>query len=229
MFQSIFKNLKSWAIKIFLGLIALSFAAWGVGDIFRGNSDPTVASIGNIKVRASELVREYNRELEQLRRLSGGQIDAEQARALGIVESTLQQIINRASLDQHARSFSMGITDNIIASEIRMSPNFRNEEGSFDRRVFEYAIAQNSMDEESFIATLRGDIIRTHLLNSLVRGVKSPDAMTEAIKKFRAEQRVAEFVIIDSNDFTKPPTPSSQELTDFHRRNQEIFTKPEYI
>ena len=81
MFQSIFKNLKSWVIKIFLGLIALSFAAWGVGDIFRGNSDPTVASIGNIKVRASELVREYNRELEQLRRLSGGQIDAEQARA----------------------------------------------------------------------------------------------------------------------------------------------------
>ena len=48
MFQGILTNLKSWAIKIFLGLIALSFAVWGIGDIFRGNSDPIVASIGNI-------------------------------------------------------------------------------------------------------------------------------------------------------------------------------------
>ena len=228
MFQSIFKNLKSWAIKIFLGLIALSFAAWGVGDIFRGNSDPVVASIGNVKVRASELTREYRRELEQLRRLSGGEVDAEQARAFGIVEKTLQQIINRASLDEHARSFSMGIPDTVVALEIRSTPTFRNEEGNFDRRVFEYAIAQNSMDEESFIATLRGDIIRAHLLDSFITGIKPPSVMTEAVKQFRAEQRVADFVIIDSNDFTTPAPPNAQELTDFYQKNQQIFTKPEY-
>ena len=55
MFQSILSNLKSWAIKIFLGIIALSFAVWGVGDIFRSNSDPIVASIGDTNIRASEV------------------------------------------------------------------------------------------------------------------------------------------------------------------------------
>ncbi|MFP6716862.1 MAG: SurA N-terminal domain-containing protein, partial [Alphaproteobacteria bacterium] len=200
MFQRILTNLKSWAIKIFLGLIALSFAVWGVGDIFRGNSDPVVASIGNIKIRASELIREYDRELKQLREMSGGQIDAEQARAFGIVESALQQIINRASLDQHSGVFAMGVPDSLIAREIRSSPNFRNQAGEFDRRLFEYAIAQNSMDEESFIAALRSDITRTQLVNSLLTGIKSPNTMTEAIRKFRGELRSAEFIIIDGTE-----------------------------
>ena len=228
MFQSIFTNLKSWIIKIFLGLIALSFAAWGVGDIFRGNSDPVVASIGNVKVRASELTREYRQELERLRKISGGEVDAEQARALGIVERTLQQIINRASLDEQARSFSMRVPDTLVALEIRSTPTFRNQEGDFDRRMFEYAIAQNSMDEEGFIAALRGDITRAHLLDSLITGIKSPDVMTDAVEKFRAEQRVADFVIIDSNDVSTPASPNAQELTNFYQKNQRIFTKPEY-
>ena len=228
MFQRILTNLKSWAIKIFLGLIALSFAVWGVGDIFRGNSDPVVASIGNIKIRASELIREYDRELKQLREMSGGQIDAEQARAFGIVESALQQIINRVSLDQHSSVFAMGVPDSLIAREIRSSPNFRNQAGEFDRRLFEYAIAQNSMDEESFIAELRSDITRTQIINSLITGIKSPNTMTEAIWKFRGEQRSAEFVIIDGTEFTKSPTPNPQELDNFHRENQQMFTKPEY-
>ena len=228
MFQGILTNLKSWAIKIFLGLIALSFAVWGIGDIFRGNSDPIVASIGNVKIRASELIREYNRELEQLRQMSGGEIDAEQARAFGIVESTLQQLIIRTSLDLHIAAFAMGVPDNLIAREIRSSPNFRNQEGEFDRRLFKYAIAQNSMDEESFIAALRSDITRTQFVNSLIAGIKSPNTMTEAVRKFRGEQRLAEFVIIDGTEFTKSPTPNPQELANFHRANQQIFTKPEY-
>ena len=81
MLQNLFSNLKSLTIKLFLGLIALSFAVWGVGDIFQGGSDPIIATIGKTEITASQVAQTYNRELEQLRRLTNGQIDAEQARA----------------------------------------------------------------------------------------------------------------------------------------------------
>ena len=228
MFQRIFTNLRSLILKVFLGLIALSFAVWGVGDIFRSNSDPVVAAIGKIKIRASQVIREYNIELQQLREMSGGEIDAEQARALGIVENTLQQIINRASLDHQVDAFAMSIPDTLVAREIRSSPNFRNQEGDFDRRIFDYAIAQNSMDEQTFVATLRSDIVRAHLINSLITGIEAPDIMTNAVSQFRNEKRLADFVLIDGNAFTKTATPNFQELSDFHRENEQLFTKPEY-
>ena len=76
MLQNLFSNLKSLTIKLFLGLIALSFAVWGVGDIFQGGSDPIIATIGKTEITASQVAQTYNRELEQLRRLTNGQIDA---------------------------------------------------------------------------------------------------------------------------------------------------------
>ena len=114
MFQSLFSNLKSLLIKLFLGLIALSFAVWGIGDIFRGDSDPVIASIGKAEIRASQVAREYNKELEQLRRLTNGQITAEQARSFGIIENALQQLISQGALDQQIKEYRISASDRIL-------------------------------------------------------------------------------------------------------------------
>ena len=228
MFQSILSNLKSWAIKIFLGIIALSFAVWGVGDIFRSNSDPIVASIGDTNIRASEVSKGYSRELDKLRQMSGGEIDAEQARSLGVVESTLQNIINRASLDEQSRDLAMGVPDTLIAREIRSSSKFRNEAGDFDPRIFKYVVAQNGMDEETFIAMFRADILRTQLVDTLISGIRPPGSMIDAVSSFRGEKREAQLVIIDGKDLTGVPTPSESDLYTYHEANKKLFMEPEY-
>ena len=228
MFQSILSNLKSWAIKIFLGIIALSFAVWGVGDIFRSNSDPIVASIGDTNIRASEVSKGYSRELDKLRQMSGGAIDAEQARSLGVVESTLQNIINRASLDEQSRDLAMGVPDTLIAREIRSSSKFRNEAGDFDPRIFKYVVAQNGMDEETFIEMFRADILRTQLVDTLISGIRPPGSMIDAVSSFRGEKREAQLVIIDGKDLTGVPTPSESDLYTYHEANKKLFMEPEY-
>ena len=197
MLQNFFSNLKSLTIKLFLGLIALSFAVWGVGDIFQGGSDPTVATIGATDIKASQVAQSYNRELEQLRRLTNGQIDAEQARALGIVENTLQQLISKGAIDQQSREFRMSASDEVVAEEIRGSPNFQNEFGQFDKAIFQYSIAQSGMTEESFIEAVRNDIVRNQLVGSLLIGVKPPTALSEILYQHTKEERLASFVIID--------------------------------
>ena len=228
MFQSLFSNLKSLTIKLFLGVIALSFAVWGVGDIFRSGSDPTVAQIGKMDIKASQLARSYNRELDQLRRLTNGQIDAEQARALGIVENTLQQLINKGAIDLQSKEFRMAIPDNVVAEEIRRSPNFHNELGQFDRNIFEYSMIQNGMTEEDFVEAVRADIVRNQLVDSLLVGISPPKILARALARHETEKRSASFVIVGAESVAAVPQPSAAQIQEFYTANSQKFTSDSY-
>ncbi len=228
MFQSLFSNLKSLAVKVLLGVIALSFAFCGVGDSFRCSNDPVIASIGTIDITASQIARSYNRELEQLRRLTNGQIDAEQARAMGLVENTVQQLINKGAVDLQSKQFKLAASDRIVAEEIRNSSNFQNEFGEFDRNIFEYSIRQSGMTEESFVEAVRQDIVRDQLVDSLVTCIQPPRVLCKALAKYETERRSASLVIIDKEVVGEPPSPSLAEIQEFYNENSHRFMSKPY-
>ncbi len=45
---------------ILLGLIAISFAIWGIGDIFSGFGTSTVAKIGSTEIGVEQFRQSYN-------------------------------------------------------------------------------------------------------------------------------------------------------------------------
>src|SRR5436190_22449997 len=57
-----------------LGLIAVSFVIWGVGDIFRGFGRSTVAKIGSTEITIEQFRQIYTERLQQLSRQLGRHI-----------------------------------------------------------------------------------------------------------------------------------------------------------
>ena len=47
MLDAMRRSAGTWVVKIFLGVIVLSFAVWGIGDIFRVSPDSAVAEVGD--------------------------------------------------------------------------------------------------------------------------------------------------------------------------------------
>src|SRR5215813_4186752 len=66
MLQEMRKYTKSWVSSLFLGALALSFAVWGIADIFRGNADTTVFSVGSTSVPVEMFAREYHNQMRRL-------------------------------------------------------------------------------------------------------------------------------------------------------------------
>lgn len=221
-------TLKSWTVKIFLGIIALSFAVWGIGDIFRGGQDPSVASVGGVNIHASQLSRAYSREVERLRVASNGAIDAEQARAMGVVQRTLQSMISRKVFDLEAAGLGMTVDDATLRREIRENPAFVDDFGNFERTQFDYVLRQEGMTEPQYIADLRLDMARAHLIDSLIGGLDVPDALIEQIYGYRQERRVVEVVSVDGRDIADVPEPDEAAIEAYHRDNTARFTAPEY-
>src|SRR5438477_2409116 len=67
-------------MAVVLGLIAVSFAIWGIGDIFRGFGRSTVAKVGSTEITVDQFRQMYNDHLQQLGRQVGKPITPDQAR-----------------------------------------------------------------------------------------------------------------------------------------------------
>ena len=69
---------------IFFGAIIVSFAIWGIGDIFRATPASTVAEVGSTTITVEQVRSAYTNELQRLGRQFRTVISPEQARAFGL-------------------------------------------------------------------------------------------------------------------------------------------------
>src|ERR1041385_9487086 len=79
---------------VVLGTIAVSFAIWGIGDIFRGFGRSTVAKIGHTEITVEQFRALYNDRLQQYSRQFGRPISADQAPATGLDRTAIGDIFS---------------------------------------------------------------------------------------------------------------------------------------
>ena len=99
MLETIKNKINSIFSKIFLLILAASFALWGVGDIFSPSNNSSVATIGELDITADDFVKTYQRIISDLNNNTNGQITEEIAKSLGVPRQTLGQLINEKLID----------------------------------------------------------------------------------------------------------------------------------
>src|SRR6185436_7569794 len=129
MLRGIRKASANWlgraVMAVVLGLIAVSFAIWGIGDIFRGFGRSTVAKIGSTEITVDQFRQIYNDRLQQLGRQFGKPITPDQARLLRLDQQIAGQLVAESALDQRARQMRLSIADAEIARQIMSDANFK--------------------------------------------------------------------------------------------------------
>src|SRR5438270_1460665 len=80
-------------MAVVLGLIAVSFAIWGIGDIFRGFGRSTVAKIGAVEITVEQFRQVYNDRIQQLSRELGRPITPDQAKLLRLDQQLAGQMV----------------------------------------------------------------------------------------------------------------------------------------
>ena len=143
-------------MAVVLGMIVVSFAIWGIGDIFRGFGRSTVAKIGTTEISVEQFRQIYTDRLQQLGRQLGRPITPDQARALGFDRQIARPDRRRDAPSTSARA-SCGSTSRTRRSRARSptDPTFQGPTGQFDRARFEQMIRQAGYTEPRFIAEQR--------------------------------------------------------------------------
>lgn len=221
------KGAGSWIAKIFLAAVALSFVAWGIGDVFRGNSASTVADVGDKEVSYDQLYFAYT---EQTRGLTQQGINVEQGSELAnvLVEVVLNDLIDQALYDQEASSYGITVGKETIAAAIAANPAFQDQSGQFSAQIFPIALANLGMSEQQYIASLTRQLTSAQLLDSITTAPPLPDTLVNTLYKFRNEKRTAEIVVVPNTLFAEVVEPSETDLATFFEAHAADYRAPEY-
>ena len=210
------------------GMLIASFAVWGIGDIFRAPAQiRAVAEVGEQTIHQQDYARALNREINRVGRRFGTQLEIDQARALGIPDQVLSQLIGRALFDQKAAGMNMLVTDAQVRRLVHQEPAFQNALGEFDRSRFDQQLRNLGMGEGEYIQTLRRDITRQQIAGAVSEAVAAPRQLAEALYRYREERRVARVIVVPNDSITDLPAPDPAALEAFHKEFSESFMAPE--
>ena len=211
-----------------VGFLVISFAIWGIGDIFRGFGRSTVAKIGRTEITVEQFRTLYNDRLQQYSRQAGRAIGPEQARQLGLDRLVIGQVVSEILLDERARVLGLALSDAEVAKQITADPAFQGLNGQFDRARFEQVIRNAGFTEPRFVAEQRRRLLRRELAGTIASGLSAPKALVEAASRYENEQRSVEYVLLDRAQAGEIPPPAPEVLAKYFEERKNFFRAPEY-
>jgi len=120
MLRALRNKSQSFLFKIFLVLIVIGFAAWGVGDL-TGNRIPPVFKSNDFEISYEQIINDFNK----LRATNTGVIDVQTAIQNGFLNNVL--ISNKAKLiiNQESQYLDLDVPRLIIKKQISENDQFK--------------------------------------------------------------------------------------------------------
>lgn len=232
MLRGIQRATRNWLGRlvtgILLGMIAISFAIWGIGDIFKGFGSSRIAKIGGTEISVEQFRQQYNDRLQQLIRQLGRPIPSEQARSLGLHRSLLGQMLAEAAIDEEVRRLGLNIPNDVIAQRIRNDPVFRGFTGQFDRARFDAVIRQAGFTEARYVAEQKKVLLRQQVIKSLTGDLAAPATAVDIQDRYSNEQRALDYFVLGAAQAGEIADPAPEVLTKFFEERKGLFRAPEF-
>ena len=232
MLRGLNKASSTWLGKALMaavmGFLVISFAIWGIGDIFRGFTRNEVATIGDTEISIDQFRQYYNDRLQQLGRQIGRPITPDEARARGLDRQLLGQLIAETTVDEQAKRLRLGVADADIAQRIANDPSFRGANGQFDRTRFEQIIRQAGFTESRFVGEQRRAVLRRQIALSVTGDLKAPTTAMAALNQYQNEKRRIEYMAIAAPQAGDVPAPTPEVLSKYFEERKTLFRAPEY-
>jgi peptidyl-prolyl cis-trans isomerase D len=224
---------KNWLGKILVGILfsflILSFAVWGIGDIFRGFGVGTVAKVGQTDITTEAFRQAYQTQLQNWQREARRAVTNDEARAAGLDRMVLQRLISEAALDQRAKEMGLAMADRDIAQAIVNDPAFIGPTGRFERQRFNDALREAGYaNEQRFLLEQRMNYLRRELALSVAGDPPVPQVLLEAAHRYGAETRSVEYIILPESFAGEIADPSEEALKTFFEQRKQGFRAPEF-
>lgn len=213
---------------ILVGLLVISFAIWGIADIFTGYGRQTLIRVGDTELTSQDYLRAQQEVLRAMSAQAGRSLSLQEARALGLDSRVLERLIGGAAVDNHAKELHLGITDALLLENIMKDPAFKDSLGNFSPVMFQQALYQIGLNEHGYLLSLREQNLRRQILATVGEIAATPTILVEALNKFNGETRTLRYVLIPASVAGEIPEPTEEDLKRYYENNQVKFTQPEY-
>ena len=239
--MSKFRKYAGYVIMaLLMSTLVVSFAFWGIGDMLRagggttevahvgGTHVPVYGWVGGTSVSVTEVRDLFNRQLQQIERQTGQRPEPEQALRYGIHLRALEDVVQRAVIDNAVQQYGIVVDDSQIYAAIASKPEFAGTSGKFDPILYKNRLQNARIPEANYVADIRREIASGQLLGVIHTKDLSPKTVRDDIFKMESEKRIVETVYIPDTIIATVPKPTAEQLNTYFEANKLKFQIPEY-
>ena len=227
MLNTMRRHATGWMVKVLFFFLIVSFAVWGIGDVFRGQrSGGAVAEVAGASISQDDLLRAFDQRFRELQQQAGSQISRQDAMRFGIMQQALSGLIARHLVDAQASDLGLSVDTATVAAAIRSNPAFQGPTG-FDRSRLDLYLRSAGLSEDGFVAAVRGDMVRERLVGALTQPVAAPEILARRLDAYRGQQRRGRIAVVGA-DKIDVGTATDQQLQADLDAHKQAYEAPEY-
>ncbi|OHC72355.1 MAG: peptidylprolyl isomerase [Rhodocyclales bacterium RIFCSPLOWO2_02_FULL_63_24] len=215
--------------QIFLALITLPFAFWGVESYVR-NADVGVgvATVGDAKISRQELQSALREQQDRMRNQLGGKVDPAMFETPQVRRAVLDSLITQRLLAEQARQSKLTVGNEQLVQFIAAVPSLQ-ENGKFSKERYEALVAAQGMSKEMFEARLRQDMAMQQLMLPVTEGgIMGQVAFGRWLATQMEEREVAEARLLPEA-YVSQVKLAADAVQKYYEANRKQFELPEQV
>ena len=223
MFDAVRNNKK--IVQVFLVLIALPFAFFGVESFRDGGAGVDVAKVGEVKISQQEFQQAVREQQDRLRGQLG-ELDPKVLDNPEFRQAILDDLIDQRLLFQEVRKRHLFASDDAVRQAIMAVEAFQDN-GQFSQQRYEALLSAQGMSPAGFEAQVRQDLALQQLAGTIGRsGIVSQRVMDKVLALQSEARHVQEFVLPVENYVGKVKLEDGA-AKKFYDENTEQFRTPD--
>lgn len=216
-------------VQVFLALITLPFAFWGVDSYVRDNATgDSLAKVGDSKIGAQEFQQALREEQERMRPSLGGKVDPALFDSPEVKRAVLGGLINQRLLRLHANQSKLTVSDGQLAQFIMSVPALQVN-GRFSQDRYAQLVASQGMSKEFFEARVRQDLAMQQALMAVSQASLPGRAATDRWLAAQLEEREIAELVLQPGAYAAQVKLAADAVKTFYESNRKMFEIPEQV
>ena len=191
-FKNFSKKKIGGLLLIFVIIIAFGFGGFG-GGFSTGNQN-NIAKINNTNISTQDFM-DYLNESGLSQQVIKENIDK------NIIEELLSTLVSTTLLDLEIEELNLSITEDVLIRKIKNNKNFHDENGLFQRTLYEKFLLTNNSSAAMFEIRLKNNELQKQLFTYISGGTKTPEFLIN--KFYKENNKKLDIEYIDLNIFYK--------------------------
>jgi len=198
MLEAIRERAQGWIAKVILGLIALTFAVWGVEGYFGSSGkEPPAAKVNDSEISQRDFLKTLKEQGAAMQQQLGGKVEEKALRA-----KVMEQLVNTSLLSQAAQKSGFAILDP-QAEAVMGGVEVFQEGGKFSKARLDAWLRSQGMSQQQLQSMIAQDLLLKQVQIGYGEGAVAPLPTAVRLNALLAQQREVNEAGFDRKDFLK--------------------------
>ncbi len=228
MLQTMRQSTQSTAAKVIIGLIVLSFAAFGLETLLPGGAGTSVAEVNGEEITPFALQEAITQQKRQLVSILGDDIDPALLDDERLRPRALDSLVQRALLLQKTSALQLVASGAQVSESITSIEAFQFN-GEFSPDAYKSVLANAGYTLERFRRAQADDIVLAQLQASISESEFVTSTELSAAANVIAEERDVRFLVVPDASLLDDADLSDDALRAFYNDNESLFFTQEQV